>query len=232
MTRFQQRQLDLMRQMESSLASDPGASTIVPMQQEYETDQQIALTCVAYLPKRLALTIQDRLIRPLRAIEPEFYYYSTDALHITIQNIRVIHDPPNFSASDIAKVQDVLQTVVPSSGPFPFTLQGLLAMPTSASIIALVNPQYDRFVRHLRTALAQAGIADDKRYFTDEVVFANSTMCRYTHRPSAQFLETLDIFRTMDMGVTTPETVSLVTMNAGAHPSKTQVCGTYRFAQK
>lgn len=231
MTPFQQKQLDLMRQMETALATGAPASTIVPMQADYQNDPQIALTIISRVPKDIAETIQTQLIEPLRAIEPEFFYYPNDALHVTIQNVRVIHDPPRFTASDVAKVDGLLKTLVPKTAPFPFIFAGLLSMPTSVSIIALVSPEYDQFIRRLRKSLTDAGVPDDKTYFTDEAVFANTTICRYTHAPSEKFTDMLTKNKDMHAGQFAPDKVSLVRMNAVASPAKTTVLGEYQFAQ-
>lgn len=231
MTPFQEKQLALMRQMESQLVSDPRASTIVPMQTDYWNDPQIALTCISYVPKDIAKRIQTELINPLKAIEPDFFYYPNDGLHITIQNVRVIHNPPSFTPKDVNRVQSVLGSMAPSARPFPFTYQGLLSMPTSVSLIALVTPAYDQFVRRLRASLAAAGVPDDKTYFTDEIIFANTTIIRYTHKPSELFIETLENLQHISVGTWTPKTVSLVTMNAVANPTKTTEYGRFPFRE-
>lgn len=220
-----------MRQMETSLASGGHGSTIVPVQTDYASDPQIALTCVTYINKNLTATIQNRIIRPLQKIEPDLYYYPDNALHLTIQNIRVINDPPDFSSADVAKAQKILTDITPSAGPFQFTLMGLLSMPTSVSLIALIQPEYDQFIRGFRKQLINAGVADDKKYFTDEIIFANITVCRYTHNPSPEFLKKVQSMKDIIIGSYTATNVTLVTMNAGASPSKTVVFGTYQFFQ-
>lgn len=220
-----------MRQMEKQLASNSSASTIVPMQLDYLNDPQIALTCISYVQEDIANRIQTELINPLKAVEPDFYYYPNTGLHITIQNIRVIHNPPSFTKDDIQKVQSVLASITPSAGPFPCTYNGLLSMPTSASLIALVTPEYDRFVRRLRTALTDTGVPDDKRYFTNEVIFANTTIVRYTHTPSQTFIKTLASLQDISVGTWTPKIVSLVTMNAVANPQKTIDYGSFSFKE-
>ena len=231
MTPFQEKQLALMRQMEKQLASNSCASTIVPMQLDYLNDPQIALTCISYVPEDIAKRIQTELINPLKAVEPDFYYYPNADLHITIQNVRVIHNPPSFTKEDIKKVQSVLASIVPSAGPFPFTYNGLLSMPTSASLIALVTPQYDQFVRRLRKSLTDNTVPDNKTYFTDEVIFANTTIVRYTHAPSQIFVKTLASLQDISVGTWTPKIVSLVTMNAVANPQKTIDYGSFPFKE-
>ncbi len=221
-----------MRQMELSLASDVSASAVVPMQKDYIHDPKLCLAAVSWLPKRISVAIQTKLIAQLSAIEPDFYYYSGESLHITVQSIRTINDPPHFGPPEIAKSQNLLSACINTrTDPFEFELRGLLSMPTSVSVIALVTPDYDRIVRSLRVQLVAAGIHDDKKYFTNETVFANVTICRYTHAPSRKFLDAVLAYKDMHIGRFVAESVSLIETNAAAHPSKTRVFGTYKFRQ-
>lgn len=221
-----------MRHMESSLARGATVSTIVPLQTDYANDPQLCLTAVSFVGADIANSIHNKLISKLQTIEPDFYYYGRDSLHLTIQNVRVINSPPHFTESDITAVQTVLADMTARYEPFSFTLCGLLSMPTSVSVIALIEPRYDAFIRDLRQQLIAAGVPDDKTYFTDEMVFANITICRYTHAPRQSFLAQLATHRDVPLGNFTAADVSVIRTNAGAHPSKTKVFGTYRFRQK
>lgn len=230
-TPFQQRQLELMRQMEAAVQSNPSASTLVSIRQDYVNDPSRSLTCVSFVPPNIANTIIHDIIEPLQQLEPHFYYFPLPSMHVTIQNIRISQYPLHFDSTDIAKAKELLSNNISQYKPFSFTYEGLLSMPTSVSLIALVNPDYDRFVKSLRTQLIDAGIPDDKKYFTDEIVFANTTICRYTHKPSAEFLEKLETFKDKSVGDVEIKDVSLVTMNAGAHPSTMNILSTYQFRQ-
>lgn len=223
MTPFQQKQLALMRQMELTFASGAPASTIVPMQADYKNDTQMCLTYVTFIPKEIAVMIQRKLISTLSAIEPDFYYYPEDALHVTIQNIRVIHDPPHFGPHEIAKAKELLSTLTSHYSPFLFEFAGILSLPTSLAIIVLTSPEYDEFVKLLRQELNRAGIPDDKTYFTNDVVFTNTTICRYVHQPSKKFIDEVQKHRSEFFGTMSAKNVSLIQTNAGAHPSKTTI---------
>ena len=229
MTPFQREQLTLIRQMERAFASGASASTIVPMQADYKNDTQMCLTCVTFVPKEIAGTIRTKLVSSLSAIEPDFYYYPENAFHVTIQNIRIIHDPPHFGSSEITKAKELLSTSVGQHGPLTFEFSGLLSLPTSLALIALTSPEFDQFVKSLRRELILAGIPDDKKYFTEEIIFANTTICRYTHQPSKKFIDEVQKHTSEFFGILTAKEVSLIQTNAGAHPSKTTVFGTYPF---
>lgn len=218
-----------MRQMESSFVTGESSSTIVSIQNNYATDPQLCLTFVTFLPPDIMEVIDNKLIKTLRAIEPDFYYFPAESLHITIQNVRTVHNPPRFTAQDIAIVRSLAHEMFSKEPPFTFTLRGVLSMPTSVSIIALVTHAYDRFIKDFRQRLTDTGVSDDKTYFTDEMVFANATICRYTHAPSKSFLESVSGFRDIEVATVTTTEVALITGNAVAHPSKTTVLETYRL---
>ena len=226
-TPYQLRQLELMGQM-SSIANTTGATTtIVSMQSDYTNDPQLCLAVVSYLPETIAEAIYTRIVGPLKTIEPDFYYFPKESLHITIQNIRTVAMPPHFSQSDIAAAGGVLQKAFGSAAPFTLDLTHVIRMPTSVMIAALASPAYNTCITNLRTQLALAGVADDKKYFTDEMVFANCTFCRYTHNPSQKFIEKIQEFADIDIGKFIVQETCLITTNAGCHPSKTTVQGRY-----
>lgn len=220
-----------MRQMETRLASDENASTIVSLQTDYATDTQLCLSTNCFLSNDIANTIQTKIIKPLYRRDPTQYYYANESLHITLHSIRVIHDPPSYTHSDIKTSKQLLTKLVPKQNAFPVALHGILSMPTSVAIIVLITPEYDHFIANLRKEFIQAGIPDDKKYFTDEIVFANTTICRYVHKPSSAFLQKLKNLRNSDMGNFLIKDVSLVETNAGCHPSKTKIFDTYQFHQ-
>lgn len=229
MTPFQQKQLDLMRQMELHFSQGHSTATIVPFQQNYASDNQMCLSVNTFLPKYITKKIQNLLIQPLKQIEPNHYYYSLETLHITFHSIRIIHDPPTYTSVDIEKSKRLLKEIVPLQRPFPFILQGVLSLPTSAAVIVLVTPKYDSFIKSLRQKFVAAGIPDDKTYFTKEVVFANITFCRYSKKPAQKFLSKLSQLKETSIGEFVAQNVVLLETNAVAHPSKTRIFGTYYF---
>ncbi len=229
MTPFQKSQLALMRQMESTLAINPRASEIVSMQSDYANDDALCLTTVSYLPNTLAESIRRDIIAPLAVIDPDQYYFPNSSMHVTIHNVRVVRSPQSFTNHDIRLARQLLRTCIPTYTAPTFELVGLLSMPTSVSIIALVNPYFDQMVKSIRNLFAEANLADDKKYFTDEIIFANITICRYTKSPSKLFLETVQKNKDKNFGKFTPYETTLVTTNAGMHPSKTTVIESFSF---
>ena len=227
---FQRKQLALMRQMESELSAGTTDATIVPMQTDYASDPQLCLTLLKTpLPPHITKRILDRLVSPLVAIEPDFYYYSDKTLHMTIQTIRKVHNPPQYTPAHIARVKTLLTKEIHRHGPFTFDLSGVMSLPTSAAIIALGSFEYTDFILSLRQKLKDADVSTDQTYYRNDIVFANCTICRYTHRPSRKFLATLKKLRDEHIGTCVIDDVSFVETNAGVDPAKTTVFGTYRF---
>lgn len=220
-----------MRQMESSFLQNPHVSETVAITTNYASDSRICLTTHTSIPIDLARIIGTRIINPLRNIDPKMHYFTENTLHITINNIRVINDPPHFGPSEIAKVKELLTNLIPNFRPFQFVLHGLLRMPTSISVIALITPEYNDFIKTLRQQLIDIGVPDDKKYFSGDTVFANSTICRFTHTPSVAFMNEVEKHLDESFGIMTSDELSLVSTNAGFFPEKTTVFGTYRFSQ-
>ncbi|MBP9813799.1 hypothetical protein KBC80_01270 [Candidatus Woesebacteria bacterium] len=229
MTPFHTRQLALMRQMESALAANSKASEIVAMQSDYANDDALCLTTVSYIPKSLAESIRTAIIEPLAVIDPDQYYFPNSSMHVTIHNIRVVRSPQSFTDQDIQHARQLLRLSIPTFTAPTFELVGLLSMPTSVSIIALVNPEFDHMVKSIRHQFTEANLADDKKYFTDEITFANITICRYTKSPSKLFLETVQKNKETKYGIFSPKETCLVTSNAGMHPSKTTIIESFAF---
>ncbi len=226
---FQSKQLALMRQMEAELSAGTPAATTVPMQTDYSSDPQLCLTLNASLPPTITKHIFDRLVTPLTALEPDFYYYPGNTFHITFQTIRKIHFPPQYTPANIIRVGALLAKEVPRHQPFTFELSGVMSLPTSAAIIALENPEYNKFILSLRQQLKDIDVATDQSYYSDTMVFANCTFVRYTHSPSKKFLETLKKLRDVYIGQCTIEEVTLLETNAGVNPQKTKVFGSFNF---
>ena len=229
MTPFQHRQIELMRQMEKSLLLDSSTSQIVSIQSDYTSDNKLCLTTVSFMNPELADSIYTQIIEPLKAIDPDQYYFPKSSLHVTIHNIRVVNKPLTYTNADIDLALHILRSEIPTYRSPKFALRELLSLPTSIAIIALIDPSYDQMVRSIRKHFADAGLADDKKYFTDEKIFANVTICRYTKSPSKLFLETVQKNNEKTFGIFSPKETTLVTSNAGMHPSKTTIIESFAF---
>lgn len=220
-----------MRQMEARFPTDPHAASFVARQANYTSDRQMCLTVNSFIPEAIAARIQSMIIEPLRRADPTHYYYTNASLHITMHTVRTIHYPPTFTERSIEISKQVLAQYIPKSRPFRFIVAGVMALPTSVAVIVLTSARYNRFTHVLRRAFSAAGIPDEKKYFSPDVTFANITICRYMHTPSQKFLKTLAARKNIPVGSISVGEVALLETNAGAHPSKTRIFATFRFAQ-
>lgn len=165
---------------------------------------------------------KKNLIEPLRAVEPSFYYYPQASLHVTIQNIRVIHDPPRFTQLDIQKVLSVCRAIIPTHQSLSLKFYVAIQFATSAVIGVLHGNTFDDLVSTLRKELTAAGVADDKKYFS-ATILSSTTFCRFTNKPSQEFIRSLEAFSNYDFGSMKATKIHLVETNSVAHPQKTRI---------
>ncbi len=231
MSPFQQKQLTLIRQMELAFQTNSSASQTVSMQKDYTNDNQLCLAAVSFLPTDLATIIDTQLIKPLQLLNPDQYYFPINGLHLTVQNVRVIASPPSYDNDTIERAKTVFSTIVPHYGAQHFELAGLLNMPTSLAVIALVTKEFNQLVRQLRSELILNDCADNKSYYNDEIIFANITICRYTKIPDKKWFDFIEKIKNKPIGNFNAKTISLIETNAGCHPSKTTIFDTYKFRQ-
>lgn len=225
--KWKQQQLAAMAALEQISSSDRSLKSVVEIQKDYVLDKRLCLTMVAFIPEDIAAQIEDELLTPLKQIDSDQYFYPPQSLHITIQNVRTISDPPTFNQLDVGNIVNTVATVFDQSGPLHFELNGLLRLRTSLSIRAFSNEQLLPICRELRLKLAQAGYPDDKDYVSQDVVFGNITVCRYTHEPQPEFIKALDRLPNFSAELKVEE-VSLISTNAICHADSTKVWRRFR----
>ncbi|MDO8487229.1 MAG: hypothetical protein Q7S45_02975 [Candidatus Curtissbacteria bacterium] len=227
MASYQQKQYQLFREIEEKFKRGESPSTIVEPIQDYSQDNQICLTGVVFLSGRLQTLITKKIIEPLRKIDPEQYYYLPDSLHLTIQNVRTINNPPLFSDEDVKKVQNVFKKVIPKHQRFEFELKGLFELPTSLGICAYSDKSIKDLCFDLRDELTKTGVPDNKTYASKEIIFGNVTVSRYTTTPSPEFFKEINRMKDMEIGKLKVKTVSLITTNSVCHPKLTKFIQTF-----
>lgn len=211
---YVQQQKAIVNQMKERFRLGQAEVSIVEMQSDYELDDAISLTSVAFPDQSLAKTIQAQVIQPLRAIEPHQFYYSNQILHITIKNIRKMHKPPRFSEADVIQVNELFTQTVPQFPAFTFRLEGLLLLPTSVAIVGYCNNTLGKLIAALNTGLVAIGLPDDKQYVSDTVFFGNMTICRFTQTPSQEFLAQVQTMEHQFIGEMPITEIQLVTCNS------------------
>ena len=125
MTNYQQQQKLLIQQIKGDLEHKQNKATAVAMRKtkdEYDNPEEATLTSVVFIPSILGQQIAEKIIKPLKQIEPEHFYYPLESMHLTIKNIRTVSQPPLFSATDAQKTDKVFKEVVLRMSSFVFSL--------------------------------------------------------------------------------------------------------------
>jgi len=227
---YSEKQKELIDELEKSFAAGTFKPTIVDMQQDYVHDDNICLTSVVFIPDDLSQKIIEDIINPLKDIEPQHYYYSAGSLHITIKNIRTVHKPPLFTPSDVKKAQEVFEMVVSTFPAFKFTVEDVLAFPTSAAVMGYSDDALQKLVVRLDEELKKAGVPDNKQYLSDSVFWGNVTVCRFVERPGEKFMAALKKMRNLKIGTLTVNRIDLITCNVGCSPNSKTLLAEYRLS--
>lgn len=189
MKSHQQKQRDVIASIEKQLHANTANFSMVEPVQDYENDARICLTS-AHLPSnRLIKKIQEEVITPLKRIDPTQYFYADDSLHMTIKNIRVISDPPNFDTTVVEKAEKVFSKVIPSHKQFQVSFYRLFLFPNNLALFGTTDPELDDLILDLDKNLKKEGIPDDKQYINSRYFFSNITLARFTHPPTQEFIE-------------------------------------------
>jgi 2'-5' RNA ligase len=222
-------QKSLVKDVEASLIKGVRKATAVEMQKDYANDDQICLTSVVFVPKNISQKISKDIVGLLEKNDPAQYYYSSDSMHLTVKNVRVIKKPPSFSEEDISKVDKLFSELFPQFPKFEFSIEDIILWPTSISVMAYCNDTLQELVNALDNGLKEIGMTDDKKYASDAVYFGNITICRFTQNPKEELLETVKKLRNHKIGKMMVEKISLVTCNAVCYPGSRKIIGEYEL---
>lgn len=220
---YQDKQEKIFREMEKTLKKGESEATIVEILSNYADDNQVCLTTVAFIPKHLGEKIKDKIIKPLKKADPTQYFYPRQSLHITIQNIRTIHRSPLFTKNDIEKVKKAFSKIFPKHKSINFEIKGVLELPTSLSLKVFSDEKFHDLVMDLRKTLDRIGVPDNKKYFSENIVIGNITICRYIKKPNKLFQKKVEELKDIDIGQFTANKIYLITTNTVCHPNKTVI---------
>ena len=191
------------------------------MTSDFANDNRISLAAIKFLPKELSDLIERDLSHPLFAIDERQFFFANQSLHMTVQNVRKISDHATFGDKEIEAARLAFKKVAADFSPFEFSLEGLLVMPASVAIRAIAEPRFAEFSRAIRDRLRVAGVADDKPYINDDVVFGNVTFCRYTAPPTEKFMAKIEQLRGVDLGALKIDSFELLSTNSICDLNKT-----------
>lgn len=224
---YREKQLLAIRNLEKAFSEGAQPATVVPIVADYENDSRMCLTAVCFLPQSLASRVIEEVSAPLRLLEPHHYYYPLESLHITVQNLRTIAEPPRFDSAHVETARRVLSTIIPGQTEFEVDLQGVIRLPNSISIAGFSDESLGQLATSLRPALREAAIPDDKQYGDADVVFANVTICRFVQPPGHLFRKAVERVTDEFYGKVLVDLVQLIQTNAVCHPNKTSVLDSF-----
>lgn len=214
MLNHQQHQKEVIDTIERQIAENSLQFTTVSPVEDYTNDPRLCLTSVHFPKESLLTKISETIIKPLQNIQPTYYYYPKDYLHMTIKNIRVINDPPHFSQDDVTKAKTIFSQVIPQHKKFFVYFYRLLLFPNNLALIGTSDNELDKIILDLDTKLHQAGIPDDKHYANSRYFFSNMTLARFSN-PSEEFKKRVtQLSQILSITSYQVDSVSLVVGNA------------------
>lgn len=213
MTTHQQKQLAVIQRIDQQINSNQVSFTTVPPVEDFENDSRMCVTSV-HFPDRNLQDYAQQLISELKKVEPDYYYYDNDSLHMTIKNVKIINEPPTFNKQDIQTVKKVFSKIVPKHKSFNVYFYRLLLLPNNVSIIGTTDEELDAIILDLDKELSTAGVPDDKVYTNKKYFFSNMTIARF-NGSSEKFKSAVEkLSQTISIPAYKVDSVSLITSNA------------------
>jgi 2'-5' RNA ligase len=229
MENYLSQQKILIKDLEQSFRTNQYASTVVDRQKDYETDQQRCLTSVSFVPTNVSTSIVEKVIKPLRMIDPQQYFLNEASFHITIKNVRTISSPPLFNENDIVNVDKLFQEIIPQFNQIEFQIEDVILFPTSIAVMAYANRELQKLAFALDDGLKSIGVPDNKSYISDSIFWGNITICRFTEEPSADLIKAVKKMRNIKLGHFKVDEVNLVTCNSVCSPASRKMIGKYHL---
>jgi 2'-5' RNA ligase len=215
MLSHQDKQKKIISQIEKQVKNNALQATAVVPVHDFASDNRICLTSVHFPSAQFINIISKTIIEPLKAVFPNAYYYEPSSLHLTIKNIRVINNPPNFTSTDIETAKKTLNKVIPNCVKFNIYPYRLLLFKNNLALMSTTDEELDRIITNLNTELEKSGISDDKQYVNDKYYFSNMTVARFNSTPSTLFKKKVaEISSALNLSSYCVDSVSLITGNA------------------
>lgn len=215
MSLHQDKQIEIINQIEKQIKNNSLQATAVVPVKDFAIDNRICLTSVHFPKTQFIDLINRSIIDPLRAIFPDAYYYEPSSLHLTIKNIKTINDPPTFTPHDVEAAKDVLNRIIPNHSTFNIYPYRLLLFKNNLALISTTDEELDEIILHLDTELERSGIPDNKQYVNDKFFFSNMTLARFSTTPTDLFKEKVaEISSSLNLSSYCVDSVSLITGNA------------------
>lgn len=230
MNAYSEKQLKLIETIEEKFRKGESPSTVVEPVSDYINDDRVCLTSVVFIPQGLEQKIINNIVNPLKEINPIQYFYIPGSFHITIKNIRTIENPPLFNDKDIKKACEVFKRVIPKYKSFTFELRRLFELSTSLAISAFSDETLGNLTSELGKELKKAGVPDNKKYATNDIVIGSTTVSRFTNTPNPAFKQKVKELKETKIGSFEVKKVYLITTNSICYPTKTKIIEEYSLS--
>lgn len=168
------------------------SANFVPMVGDYRADRRVSLGLFAMPPAGWIAEVEQSLQLPLLAADMGQYATPARAMHFTIKNVKSIADPPNFSPDDAVRVAAMLREEIAGVRAFDIECEGFLETPTSVGLAGTYPEEIGALVQRIDGRLRAMGLADDKRYASEQITFTNLTLVRFCTEPNAEFRARVD----------------------------------------
>ncbi len=215
MNDHQKNQIRVINELEELIRQKSESVSAVSPTDDFENDHRITLTSIHKPHDSLKELIQKNIVQSLKSNFPELHFYPDKSLHLTIKNVRVISDPPNFNAEDIKLAEKVFSEVLPRHKSFDVYFYRLLLTQNSIALVGTTDPELDEIIFDLDQKLAEADLADDKKYANTKHFFSNITLARFSTQITPELRRSVDkISSVINFSPYTVDSVSLVSGNA------------------
>lgn len=222
-------QKKLVEGLKNSFAKNKVKSTTVEMQNDYEYDDRTCLTLISFIPRSISKKIEKFIIKPLKNIDTDHFYFPPVSMHLTIKNIRTVHKPPLFSNKDAVKVNQLFKKMIPQFPCFSYYLEDLVLFPTSLFLMGYCRDIIKKLVSELDSGLEKIGVPDNKKYLSSKILFGNITLCRFIHKPSVSFIKKVKELKNIKIGELKITEAKLITCNVVCHPKTRNIIASYKF---
>lgn len=227
-TQYQKNQISIISKIANQSQSGKVSFSTVSAVSDYKDDKRICLTTIHFIKKDFKEIITEKIINPFKKLFPNNFYYLPDSLHITIKNIRVVADPPNFSDLEINKVTKILEQVSLTHKRYRAYFFRFIIFSNNLSLIGTTDEESDKLVLDFDKKLNENGVADDKNYFYNKFFFVNISLLRFYEKPSALFKQ--KIVKLSEEIIFPPYLIdSLSLVKGNAVMSKKEILGHWRL---
>lgn len=226
----QKHQVGVIDKIENQIVKNSLNFSIVPPSKDLENDPRLCLTSVHIPHVEFLNKVQQKLITLLQKIDPDQYYYSLDSFHMTVKNVRIVHNPPNFNESDIEKAKKVFSGTIPNHKQFQVYFYRLLLFPGSVALIGTTDEELDKIIIDLDNNLREVELTDNKKYANDKFFFSNMNLVRFLKPITREFKDKVfELSENLNLKPYKVDSVTLLTSNAVLQ--KRNIIGTWNLGK-